>query len=102
MQQLKEHMRQYQEEFGVENLFQYKSRENKREIRTNLERLSLCVEMGNWTRAEQFAESIKKLCEQAPKEVKGQVFKLLMVVRKEDYEKSVARQKELMQMLEEE
>ncbi len=102
MQQLKENMRQYQEEFGVEDLFQYKSRENKRQIRANLEKLSLCVEMGNWTKAEQFAESIKKLCEQAPKEVKGQVFKLLMVVRKEDYEKSVARQKELVQMLEEE
>lgn len=99
VQQLKENMRHYQEEFGVEEVFKFQSTENEREIKANLEKLSLCIEMNNWAKAEQFAETIKKLCEQAPKEVKGQIFKMLMAIRREDYEKSISLQKEFERML---
>ena len=99
VQQLKDNMKRYQEEFGIEEAFKFQSAENVREVRTNLEKLSLCIEMNNWAKAEQFAETIKKLCEQAPKEVKGQIFKMLMAIRREDYEKSTSLQKEFERML---
>lgn len=95
VEKLRESMKRYQEESGVEQLFLFKSEENKKETKTNLEKISLCIEMRNWSKAEQFAENVKKLCEQAPKEVKSQVFKMLMAIRKEDYEKSMAMQKQL-------
>ncbi|MGN0351930.1 MAG: sensor histidine kinase [Roseburia sp.] len=95
VEKLRESMKRYQEESGIEQLFLFGSEENKKEIRANLEKLSLCIEMRNWSKSEQFAENVKKLCEQAPKEVKGQVFKMLMAIRKEDYEKSMTMQKQL-------
>lgn len=100
VEELRENMRRYQEENGMEQLYIFGSKENKRELGMTLEKLLLCIEMKNWNKAEQFAENIKKLCEQAPKEIKSQVFKMLMAIRKEDYEKSILLQGQLAEQLE--
>ena len=47
----------------------------------------LSVEMENWEKAEMFADVLKQLTQEAPKEVKNGVLKLKMAVQKEDYEK---------------
>ena len=74
----------------MEQIYQFGTRENREEISKNMEKLTLCIEMGNWGRAEQFAENVKKLCEEAPKEIKNKIFRMQMSVRKENYEKSLS------------
>lgn len=101
VEKLRESMRRYQEENKIERVYLYGSKENKKEIFSMLEKLSLCIEMRNWAKAEQFSENVKKLCEQAPREIKTQIFKMLMAIRKEDYEKSMLLKKQVMELLEE-
>ncbi len=90
LEQLRLNMKEYQQESGIDQVFLFGSEENLKEVRANAEKLSLCIEMGNWAKAEQFSDVIKKLCEQAPKDLKSQIFKMLMAIRREDYEKSVS------------
>jgi predicted negative regulator of RcsB-dependent stress response len=68
----------------------YGTKENIEELRKKSSRLILCVEMDNWKKAEDFAEAIRQLTEQAPHEVKSTVLRLKMAVQKEDYEKTTA------------
>ena len=88
--ELRAEIRQSQDTLDVEQIYQFGTKENRGEISKNLEKLTLCIEMGNWGRAEQFAENIKKLCEDAPKEIKNKIFRMQMSVRKENYEKSLS------------
>lgn len=88
--ELRAEIRQSADTLDVEQIYQFGSGENRAEISRNIERLTLCIEMGNWGRAEQFAENIKKLCEDAPKDVKNKIFRMQMSVRKENYEKSIS------------
>ncbi len=63
--------------------------ENIKEINNRLTKLSLCLEMGNWEKAENFSDAIKALADGAPKEVASQVLRLKMAVQKEHKEKAL-------------
>lgn len=73
----------------IKDLYVYGSEKNKEEINNNLEKLIICIEMYEWEKSELFADNLKKLSEEGPKELKNSVFKLQMNLRKENYDESV-------------
>ncbi len=85
--ELRAQIQNTQDTVDVEKLYQFGSKENMTEIGRNVERLTLCIEMGNWEKAEQFAANLKKLCEGAPKELVNKIFRMQMSVRKENYDR---------------
>lgn len=76
---------------------------NRREqgIRTYIEKLMLCFDMGNWIIAEEAAYNLKKLIPEELNDLKNKVLHLLMSVRKEDREKSIRELEELVNMIKE-
>lgn len=62
------------------------SDENIREIAKISEKLLLCIDLENYEKAEQFADSLKSLVLDGPPELKQIVFRIQMMVRKEDGE----------------
>ncbi len=76
-----------QEEETVEEFLQYGTEANREELKKNLSKLILCVEMENWEKAEMFMESIRQLTDGAPREVSMLALRLKMAVQKENYEK---------------
>ncbi|MDK2807725.1 MAG: two-component system, NarL family, sensor histidine kinase BarA [Clostridiales bacterium] len=81
--------------FDVNQIFSFGSEENQKEVFKNLEKLSLCIEMSNWEKAEEFAKTVKILI--ADKEdLKRAVFRLELAIRNEAAEKS----KQLYEILE--
>lgn len=86
---------------SMEALFQFGSVENANEIRSKMEKLVICLELGAWEKAENFSHNIKALVEQGPKDVKKSVFRLEMSVRKEDYDKSMEQYENLKSLLQE-
>ena len=64
--------------------------ENLEEIDKKMTKLILSMEMDNWEKAEMFAETIKELTEEAPREIKSAALRLKMAVQKGDYDKAVA------------
>ncbi len=73
----------------LDRVYVYGTDENIKEIKANIEKLALCIDMSNWEKAELFSDTIKNLAQEAPREVKSLVLKLQMAVRKEDYDKSM-------------
>ena len=65
------------------------TKENLKEIDNRLTKLSLCLEMGNWEKAETFSDAIKALTDGAPREVSSQILRLKMAVQKENKEKAL-------------
>lgn len=66
----------------------YGTTENKEEIKKKMTKLILSVEMENWEKAEMFAETLKKLTADAPKELQMAILRLKMAVQKGDYSKT--------------
>lgn len=64
------------------------SSENLDEIEKRLMKLTLCIDMDNWEKAEMYTDAIKQLTDGAPHETKTAVLKLKMAVAKENSEKS--------------
>lgn len=77
------------QEENNENIWRYGEPENLEEIQKKMSKLILSVEMENWEKAVTFADTIRQLTEEAPKEVKTAVLRLKMGVQKENYEKAV-------------
>ena len=75
--------------------YEYGSKDNISEMKTHMSKLILCLEMDNWEKAEMFADSIKRLTSQAPKDIKVLALKLKMAVQKADYDQSVEKYNEL-------
>jgi len=73
--------------------------ENKKELEKKMSKLILCVEMENWEKAEMFAENVKELVEEAPREIKSAALRLKMAVQKGNYEKSIVAFETLQQLL---
>ena len=65
------------------------SKENHEEIEKRIMKLTLCVEMDTWEKAEMFAEAVKQLTIGAPKEISTAALRLKMAVQKENKEKTV-------------
>lgn len=83
------------EEEKTENIRRFGTPENQENVKRNLSKLILCVEMENWEKAEMFMEIIKQLTEEAPPEMKRAVLRLKMAIQKENYDKVTAGFEEL-------
>ena len=88
-----------EEEERFANIRKYGTPENKDNLKKNLSKLILCVEMENWEKAEMFMETIRQLTEEAPQEVKRAVLRLKMAIQKENYDKVTAGYAELNDIL---
>ena len=71
-----------------DKIWKYGETENKEELEKKMSKLILCVEMENWEKAEMFAETVKQLVEEAPREIKSAALRMKMAVQKGDYEKA--------------
>lgn len=85
------------DDFG--NIKEYGTPENLDNLRRNLSKLILCVEMENWEKAEMFMETIRQLTEGAPREISREILRLKMAVQKENYDKVAAQYKQLEELL---
>ena len=85
---------------NLEEIFQFGTAENTKEIAGKLEKLILCMEVEAWDKAEAFAHNIKELVEQGPKEIKKAAFRLEMNVRKANYDKSLEQYNNLKTLFE--
>ncbi len=88
-----------EDEERFENIRRYGTQENKENLKKNLSKLILCVEMENWEKAEMFMETVRQLTEEAPQEVKRAVLRLKMAIQKENYDKVTAGYGDLNQLL---
>lgn len=85
---------------SLEEIFQFGTPENGEEIRSKMEKLILCMEVGAWDKAEAFTHNLKSLVGQGPKDMKRAAFRLEMNVRKEDLSKSMEQYNNLKSLLE--
>ncbi len=92
-------LRKLSEEENNEKIWKYGEPENLEELQKKMSKLILCVEMDNWEKAEMFADTIKKLTEEAPKEIKTASLRLKMAVQKEDYQKAATAFEALQSLL---
>lgn len=86
---------------GHSEVYRFGSPENIKELRTTLEKLILCVEMKSWEKAEMFADSMKQYINGGDDLFKRSALKLEMAVRKENYDKVIAAEKNITHLLEE-
>ena len=84
---------------NIDIVYTYGTDENLKEIKNNMEKLSICIQMENWEKAEFFTDNIKVLANGAGKELKRQIFKLQMSVRKEDFENSIEYVKQIAKLM---
>lgn len=102
MDERQEMMRKLQnltEQPGAAGAKAYGTEENAEELQRKMSKLILSVEMENWEKAEMFAEAVKQLTEEAPREVKSGALRLKMAVQKGDYEKTTAAYEALQSLL---
>ena len=81
------------------NVLSFGTEENMEELRKQLSKIILCIEMENWEKAESFTDSIKHLTVEAPRELRTGTLKLKMAVQKSDYDKSVTAYENVMKLL---
>lgn len=72
---------------------------DKDSIDEYIEKLIICVELGTWEKAENFASVIKNMIPETDKEGRKSAFRLELAVRKEDYDKTQIQMKELQDYL---
>ena len=82
-----------------ENIWKYGTPENKEEIEKKMSKLILSVEMENWEKAEMFAETVKQLLEEAPKEIKSAALRMKMAVQRGNYEKATSAFETLQELI---
>ena len=86
----------------IENIKKYGTTENQENLKKNLSKLILCVEMENWEKAEMFMETIRQLTEGAPHEVSRMVLRLKMAIQKANYDKVISEFEKLENFLQSE
>lgn len=89
IQSIKNHILFLTEETVEDRMYCYGTLENQKELRKELDKIVLCMDMENWEKAEQFAISIKKLVQGGKEELRRAVFRLEMATRKADKEKAI-------------
>ncbi len=89
-----------EDEDAFDHIKEFGTPENIDNLKRNLSKLILCVEMENWEKAEMFMETIRQLTEGAPREIGRGILRLKMAVQKANYEKGAAQYKELEAALE--
>lgn len=83
-----------------EQTYQIGTKENIKELKSNMEKMVLCIEIGNWEKAEQFATVVKKLLSNGEEDWKKIALRLEMAVRREDYDKAMTMFGKLQETLE--
>ena len=63
--------------------------ENLYNAKDSLEKLKLCVDLGNWEKAEEFAGVVKNMIPDDMPELRKLAFRMELAVRKEDLDKSI-------------
>ncbi|HBA97718.1 MAG TPA: hypothetical protein DCZ23_06385, partial [Lachnospiraceae bacterium] len=84
-----------EEELQPDEIYKLGSAENIKEIKANMEKLVICIEMENWDRANTFAENIKQLVAEDTMNLKRKAFRLQMTVRKGAHEDAIKQYEEL-------
>ncbi|MCH5273594.1 MAG: PAS domain-containing protein [Lachnospiraceae bacterium] len=80
--------------------FTEEQEDNKKEILDAIEKLELCTELGTWGKAENFAGIIKQRIPEEKEELAKKAFRLEMMVRREDAEKTALLLKEVRDLVE--
>jgi signal transduction histidine kinase len=83
----------------MDEIFKFGTKENLEEIHSTMEKMLLCIDMGTWEKAENFAGVVKRLVDGNPS-LKRYAFRLEMTVRKEDHDKAVEQFHTLKEALE--
>lgn len=86
-----------EEEIG--NMFRYGEKENLEELHKRMDKLVLSIEMNIWDKAEFICRTIKILTDPADEDLKRQLLRMEMAIRKENYEKSMKEYEKLSEML---
>jgi len=73
-----------------DKMWEFGTKENRKELDKKMSKLILSVEMDNWEKAEMFTEAVKQLVEAGPREVKSASLRLKMAVQRGDYDKVTA------------
>lgn len=71
-------------------LLQFGEQENRAELKKRMDKLVLSIEMGAWDKAEMLASTVKALVEKSDDDIKKQVLRMEMAIRKCNYDKSMA------------
>lgn len=75
---------------NVDRMMQFGEEENREELKKRMDKLVLSIEMGAWDKAELLASTLKALLESAGDEdLKRQVLRMEMAIRKSNYDKSM-------------
>jgi len=85
--------------FSLDEIYRFGTKENLDEIYATLEKLLLCIELENWEKAENFAGVVKNLISEDNKELKREAFRLELMIRKENLEKSMTQYEVLKEMM---
>lgn len=83
----------------LDEMYCFGTAENKKEVKSAMEKLIICIELENWEKAELFSGIIKKLVE-SNLDLKRKAFRVEMSVRKSDYEHALSQYKELQEAIE--
>lgn len=97
--ELRSKLQSLTESGGGDKIWTYGTPENKAELESKMSKLILSLEMENWEKAEMFADTVRQLLEEAPREVKSAFLRVKMAVQKGDYEKAISAFEVLQSML---
>lgn len=87
------------EDSPAEDIREFGTPENLKNLKNNLSKLILCVEMENWEKAEMFMETVRTLTSGAPREIGRIALRLKMAIQKENYDKITTEFAELNNLL---
>lgn len=78
-----------EEEESGEEIFQFGGPDNRRELKKRMDKIVLSIELGTWDKAETLASTVKALVDKGDDELKRQVLRMEMAIRKAKYDKSM-------------
>lgn len=81
--------------------YQFGEEENREELKKRMNKLVLSIEMGAWDKAETLASTVKTLVSQGDDDIKKQVLRMEMSIRKANHDKSMEMYQKVREALEE-
>lgn len=83
----------------TEDFLQFGEEANRRELKKRMDKLLLSIELGAWDKAETLASVVKALVVQGDDDIKKQVLRMEMAIRKSNYEKSMEMYQKVREIL---
>lgn len=90
---------QEEPEEGEADFMQFGEESNMEELRKRMEKLAMSIELGAWDKAEILTATIKTLVSNGDDDMRKQVLRLEMAIRKSNYEKSMEKYEAVKQAL---